>query len=139
MQALCVPLYATRPFPWNWVIYLPLLVGFSLAASLACALLLKWMLAAQQPFWALFRSIWQIIVVFCTGAGIIGYAVEQVQRKLRDKNLQLEQAVAKGNAIIEQQEQELTRAHEIQRNLLPKVLPALPAVEIVSAWRPARG
>jgi sigma-B regulation protein RsbU (phosphoserine phosphatase) len=138
VQAFCAPLYENRSFPWNWLILLLVLASCTLMAVLASALLLKWMVETNQPFGAIFREIWGINAVVCVGAGVIGFAVDQVQRKLREKNLQLEQAVAKGSAIIEQQEEELVRAHEIQRDLLPKILPALRAVELASAWQPAR-
>jgi len=138
LQAFLRPLYANRTFPWNRIIFLPIVTGFSIAAALSAVLLTKWMLADNRPFWEIFRSMWEIIVVFCMGAGVIGYAVDLVQRKLEEKNRQLEQAVAKGTAVIEQQEQELIRAQEIQRDLLPKTIPLLPNVEIVSAWQPAR-
>ncbi|HUI53242.1 MAG TPA: PP2C family protein-serine/threonine phosphatase [Terriglobales bacterium] len=131
-------LYANRPYPWNWVAYLIFLAFISFAASFAAVALLKWMVVRNQPYWGLFRLTWRSVVVICMGSGLVGYLVAQIQKKLRERNVQLEQAVAKGSAIIEQQEQELTRALEIQRDLLPKTLPQLPGIEIVSAWQPAR-
>lgn len=137
VQTLCAPFYERRPFPWNWVIFLLVLASCTLMAVLASTLLLKWMVETNQSYWAIFREIWRIIAVVSLGTGVIGFAVGEVQRKLQEKNRQLEQAVAKGTAVIEQQERELIRAHEIQRDLLPKILPTLPSVEMVSAWQPA--
>ena len=110
-------LHAKRPFPWNWVVYLLILPASSFAAAFAAVLLLKWMLIRNTPFWDLFRTTWRSVVVICMGTGIVGYLVAQIQSKLREKNLQLEEAVARGTAIIEQQEQELIRAHEIKKDL----------------------
>jgi sigma-B regulation protein RsbU (phosphoserine phosphatase) len=50
----------------------------------------------------------------------------------------LEQAVEKGTTALQQQEQELKRARDIQQDLMPKVLPQLPRVELAGAWQPAR-
>jgi sigma-B regulation protein RsbU (phosphoserine phosphatase) len=56
----------------------------------------------------------------------------------QEKNKQLEQAVEKGTTALQQQEQELNRARDIQQDLMPKVLPQLPRVELAGAWQPAR-
>jgi serine phosphatase RsbU (regulator of sigma subunit) len=72
------------------------------------------------------------------GAGIVSFAVTEVQRKLNDKNKALEQAVERSTIALHQQEQELSRALEIQRDLLPKELPQPPGIELAGAWQPAR-
>jgi len=138
LQVLGKQLHARRPFPWNWVIYLIFLALISFFASFGAAALLKWMVLRNQPYWGLFRLTWRSVMVICMGTGIVGYLVAEIQRKLRERNVQLEQAVAHGTAVIAEQEQELTRALEIQRGLLPKTLPQVPGIEIVSAWQPAR-
>lgn len=61
-----------------------------------------------------------------------------VQRKLNEKNRVLEQAVERSTIALHQQERELSRALEIQRDLLPKELPQLPGIELAGAWQPAR-
>jgi sigma-B regulation protein RsbU (phosphoserine phosphatase) len=138
LQVLGKQLHARRPYPWNWVIYLIFLTLISFLAAFGAVALLKWMVLRDQPYWGLFRTSWRSVVVICVGTGTVGYLVAEIHRKLREKNVQLEQAVAQGSAIIERQEEELTRALEIQRDLLPKALPQLPGIEIVSAWQPAR-
>ena len=72
------------------------------------------------------------------GREFVGYAVQEVQRKLQAKNKLLEQTVERSTAALAQQEQELTRACEIQAGLLPKVLPQHPNLELAGAWQPAR-
>jgi nitrate/nitrite-specific signal transduction histidine kinase len=79
-----------------------------------------------------------IVVVVCMGAGIVSFAVTQVQRKLSQKNKVLEQAVERSTIALHQQEQELSRALEIQKDLLPKELPQLTGIELAGAWQPAR-
>src|SRR6202035_5953409 len=74
-------------------------------------------------------------VLIATG---VGFGVEEVQRKLRERNQQLEQRVEKGTIALQQQEEELKRAREIQQMLLPSTLPQLAGVQIAGAWQPAR-
>lgn len=118
--------------------YAPILTASSFIGALLAVALLEWMNPNVPPFWMLFRLVWQAAVVINMGIGLVGYAVSDVHKRLKEKNKQLEETVAKGTVVIEQQEQELTRAREIQEGLLPKELPQLPGVEIVSAWKPAR-
>lgn len=138
VMTLPVRLYDQRPFPWNWVVFLPVLAVGSLLGSFAAVALLHWMRPEKLPFWNLFHDSWKIVMVVTMGSGIIGYAVTQLQRKLEDKNKLLEQVVARGSVALQQQEQELDRAREIQTDLLPKILPQLPGVEIAGEWQPAR-
>lgn len=131
-------LYEKRSFPWNWIVFVPLQLLAGIASAAACALVLRWMHVAREPLWVLFRQIAPLAVVACLIASTVAFVTSQKQRKLQEKNLQLEQAVARGTETILEQEQELERAREIQRNLLPRDLPQLPGIEIVSAWHPAR-
>ena len=48
------------------------------------------------------------------GPGICGFAATEVQRKLREKNEVLQQAVTRGSAALQQQGEELNRARDIQ-------------------------
>jgi phosphoserine phosphatase RsbU/P len=132
------PLYNRRPFPWNWVIFFPLMTAAGLASALLATILLRWLMPIPDPFWALFWKGAPISVVVCLAASTIGYVVGQVQSKLQEKNKQLERAVERGTIALQQQEQELNRAREIQQDLLPKTLPQLPGLELSGAWQPAR-
>jgi sigma-B regulation protein RsbU (phosphoserine phosphatase) len=134
----CVPLYNRRVFPWNWIVFVPIMIAASLASAIAAVVLLRWMLPVKQSFWALFLGVAPSGIVICMAAGIIGYLVSQIQEKLQEKNRQLQQAVEKGTTALQQQEQELDRAREIQQDLMPKTLPQLPRVELSGAWQPAR-
>src|SRR5258708_37874310 len=77
-------------------------------------------------------------MVISMGAGVVGYAVQGVQRKLQTKNKLLEEAVERGSAALAEKEQDLAGACEIQTGLLPKVLPQHPNLELAGAWQPAR-
>ncbi len=130
--------YSQRPFPWNWIVYLPMLAVSAVVAVLASVLLLTWILPEHVPFRTLFREAAPLGFVVTMAAGIIGYLVRQIQRRLELKNRQLELAVERGSSALLQQEQELRRAREIQQDLLPKTLPQLPGVQLAGAWQPAR-
>ncbi len=138
LQALVGRLYIDFTFPWNWMVFLPFLAMGSLLSALAAIILLRWMVPGAPPFWDVFHETWKIVMVVSMGTGVTGYAVQQWHRKLQKKNELLEQAVESGNVVVQQQEQELRRAFEIQRDLLPKVLPQLPSVGLAGAWQPAR-
>ena len=131
-------IYDHRPFPWNWILYIPLLAFGAFLSAFASVALLRWMHPSVGPYWPLFHAIWKIVVVACMVGGIAGYAVLKIQARLQAKNKLLEQAVERGTLQLQQQEQELKQALEIQKDLLPKELPQLPGMELAGAWQPAR-
>jgi sigma-B regulation protein RsbU (phosphoserine phosphatase) len=131
-------IYDPRTFPWNWILYIPLLAFGAFLSAFATVALLCWMHPSVGPYWQVFRASWKIVVVACTVGGIAGYAVLKIQARLGAKNKLLEQAVERGTLQLQQQEQELNQALEIQKNLLPKELPQLPGIELAGAWQPAR-
>ena len=130
-------IYTHRPFPWNWAFYIPLLAFGAFCGAFAAAALLCWMHPVGS-YWQAFRGSWKINVVACMVGGIAGYAALQIQERLQAKNKLLEQAVERGTLQLQEQEQELKRALEIQKNLMPKELPQLPGIELAGAWQPAR-
>lgn len=132
------PLYKRRSFPWNWVVFVPLMFVTGLVTTLLSCTLLRWIMPVNETFWTLFRESAPLVVVVCLASGIVAYLVSEVQEKLQEKNRQLQQAVEKGTTALHQQEQELNRAREIQQDLMPKELPQLPRVELAGAWQPAR-
>jgi phosphoserine phosphatase RsbU/P len=134
----CQPLYDRRPFPWNWVLYLPVLLAVSLVNTAASAEVVRWMRPGTPPVQEVFRGIAPLVITVTMTVGVISYLTQQRQRKLKEQNLQLEQAVERGTVALQQQEQEMSRAREIQQALLPKTLPQLPGVQIAGAWQPAR-
>jgi phosphoserine phosphatase RsbU/P len=138
VQVLTGHLYENLPFPWNWAVHLPIVAVGSFLSAFAAVALLRWMWPTGPSYWQMFRDSWKIVMVVSMGAGVVGYAVQRIQRRLQEKNKLLEQAVERGNVVLQQQEQELRRALDIQKDLLPKDLPQLPRVELSGAWQPAR-
>ena len=131
-------LYVRRPFPWNWVAFFPVQIVFGLICAAGSILFLQWTRIDPEPFPVLFARIGYFCIVIVIVANVVGFGVEQIQRKLKERNQLLEQTVEKGTIALQQQEEELKRAREIQQMLLPSTLPQLPGVQIAGAWQPAR-
>ena len=130
-------LYVTRPFPWNWVAFFPVQIVFGLICAVGSILFLQLTKIEPEPLSVLFGKIGYFCIVIVVIANVIGYGVEELQRNLRQRNQLLEQTVEKGTIALQQQEEELKRAREIQQMLLPSKLPQLAGTQIAGAWQPA--
>jgi serine phosphatase RsbU (regulator of sigma subunit) len=131
-------IYVGRPFPWNWVLFFPVQIAFGFVCAVGCVIFLQWTKIDPEPFGVLFGHIGYLTVVVVVIANIIMFAVEEFSRKLRERNELLEQTVEKGTIALQQQEEELKRAREIQQMLLPNTLPQLSGAQVAAAWQPAR-
>lgn len=131
-------LYVTRPFPWNWGAFSPVQIVFGVMCAVGSILFLQMTKIDPEPFSVLFAKIGYFCIVVVVIANIIGFGVEELQRKLKERNQLLEQTVEKGTIALQQQEEELKRAREIQQMLLPSTLPQPAGVQIAGAWQPAR-
>lgn len=131
-------LYVTRPFPWNWVAFFPVQIVLGLICAVASILFLQTTKIDTAPFSVLFARRGYFCIVVVVLANIIAFGVEELQRKLKQRNQLLEQTVEKGTIALQQQEEELKRAREIQQMLLPSKLPQPDGVQIAGAWQPAR-
>jgi len=131
-------LYVGRPLPWNWVAFFPIQIIFGVMCAVSSILFLQLTKIDPEPFWLLFSKIGYFCIVVVVIVNVIAYGVEELQRKLKQRNQVLEQTVEKGTIALQQQEEELKRAREIQQMLLPSKLPQLPGAQISGAWQPAR-
>jgi sigma-B regulation protein RsbU (phosphoserine phosphatase) len=138
LQAACRRLYVARPFPWNWVAFFPIQLMFAVICAVAAILFLQLTKIDREPFSPLFNRIGYFVIVVAVVTNVVTFGVEEFQRRLRERNQQLEQTVEKGTIALQQQEEELKRAREIQQMLLPSTLPQLARVQIAGAWQPAR-
>jgi sigma-B regulation protein RsbU (phosphoserine phosphatase) len=130
--------YVPRRYPWNWIIFIPVQLGFGMVCAVGSVLLLQLTRIDPEPFWVVYGRMGNLtIIVVLVVAGTM-FGIEQVQKKLRERNEQLEQTVEKGTIALQQQEEELKRAREIQQMLLPSKLPQLAGAQIAGAWQPAR-
>jgi len=131
-------LYADLRFPWNWVVFLPVQTGFGVLVGVVCALFLKLTRIDPEPFGTVFKRVGYLCMVVVVVTNMIIFSIEQVHRKLRQRNELLEQTVEKGTIALQLQEEELKRAREIQQMLLPNTLPQVAGATISVAWQPAR-
>jgi sigma-B regulation protein RsbU (phosphoserine phosphatase) len=131
-------LYVTRPFPWNWAAFLPVQIVIGVICAVSVVLFLELTKIDPEPFSSSFTRSGYFVIVVTVVTNVVLFGVEEVQRKLKERNQQLEQTVEKGTIAQQQQEEELKRAREIQQMLLPSTLPQLAGVQIAGAWQPAR-
>jgi phosphoserine phosphatase RsbU/P len=138
LQLACRRLYVPRPFPWNWVAFFPIQIVFGVMCAVAAVLFLQVTRIDREPFAAQFARFGYFVVVITVLTNVVLFGVEEFSRALRKRNQQLEQTVEIGTIALQQQEEELKRAREIQQMLLPSTLPQLAGVQIAGAWQPAR-
>ena len=131
-------LYVPRPFPWNWVAFVPVQLVIGVICAVGVIFFLELTKVDREPFSSVFTRIGYFVIVVTVVTNVIGFGVEEVQRKLKERNQQLEQTVEKGTIAQQEQQEELKRAREIQQMLLPSTLPQLAGVQIAGAWQPAR-
>jgi len=138
LAILCRRFYVTRPFPWNWVVFFPVQIVFGFLCAFGSIGFLQVTRIDREPFRIIFGQIGYMTIVIAVISNVIMFAVEEFQKKLKERNELLEQTVEKGTIALQQQEEELKRAREIQQMLLPSKLPQLPGAQISGAWQPAR-
>jgi sigma-B regulation protein RsbU (phosphoserine phosphatase) len=131
-------LYADHRFPYNWLLYLVFLSGVVVPVYLVSSTLV-WVIAppSHQPLGHYLLTGWKfpILVTYVFGLAIFLY--ETTKKRLEARNQELQRSLESGAAQLEQREEELRRAREIQQSLLPKEIPQLPGFEVAGAWRPA--
>ena len=138
LQFTCRRLYVARHFPWNWVAFFPVQLMFGVICAVAAIFFLQLTKVARVSFSFLFTRIGYFVIVVAVVTNVVLFGVEELQRKLRERNQQLEQSVETGTIAQQQHEEEHKRAREIQQMLLPSTLPQLAGVQIAGAWQPAR-
>jgi sigma-B regulation protein RsbU (phosphoserine phosphatase) len=132
------PLYAERPFPYNWLVFLPILMAMVLPVYLISSIFV-WVIAPPTPqtYEHLIRTGWKLPFLVTFVYGVLSFLYYSTKERLEQRNVELQHSVELGTAQLELQEQELQRAQEIQRSLLPKQIPQIPGFEVAGAWQPA--
>jgi sigma-B regulation protein RsbU (phosphoserine phosphatase) len=135
---LTAPLFGKRPFPWDWFIYLCILLPVAAVAS-SIALVASRIAYGQRehlfsPDWSVIRTGTFISLI----TGIAVYLSAKTRGKLEARNRQLEQQVTLGEIKLQAHDAELKTAHEIQAHLLPREIPQVRPFQIACAWEPAR-
>jgi len=132
-------LLSERPFPYNWLAFLAVLVVLTPPVYVIASVVVWWIAPpSPQPLWQLITTGWKFPFLVTLVFSVITFLYGTTKEHLERRNVELQRSVELGAARIEMQEQELERAREIQQSLLPKDIPQLPGFEIAAAWRPAR-
>ena len=135
-------LYEERPFPYNILIFVPLLIVLTVPIYLITSVVV-WLVAPPFPLALsdLIMSQWKFSFVVTFAFGVPSFLYHSTKEHLERRNVELQQTVeqgtARGSARLEMQEAELERASEIQQSLLPRNIPQLRGFEVAGAWQPA--
>lgn len=132
-------LYGDRSFPYNWLYYLLTLAAVLVPVYLVSAGIV-WSIAPPSPqtLAHYVRTGWKFPILVSFVFGVAHFLHRTTKERLERRNRELQHTLESGAAQLEQQEEELQRAREIQQSLLPKMIPQLPGFEVAGAWRPAR-
>jgi phosphoserine phosphatase RsbU/P len=132
-------LYSERPFPYDWLVFLAILLVLTTPVFLISSVFV-WLLAPPTPQ-TLFHLItrgWKFPFLVTIVFGILSYLYGSTKERLERRNVELQHSVETSTAQLEQQDQELQRALEIQQSLLPAKIPQIAGYSIAGAWQPAR-
>ncbi len=131
------PLYEKRVFPYDLLIFLPVLLVVTVPVYLLTTVMV-WLVALRGAvtLTALLMA-WKFPAVATLVFGIFFFVSGRTRERLERRNVELEQTVERRTAQIAMQEQELERAREIQSSLLPKEIPQLAGFEVAGQWQPA--
>ena len=132
-------LFTGKPFPYNWVIFLAVLMVLSVPVYLISTAVV-WLIIrpASLTLSNLIETQWRFPLVATFVFGGASFMHQTTKDRLERRNRELQQSVEKGAEQLELQAQEMQRAREIQQSLLPKEIPQLAGFEVAAAWRPAR-
>jgi sigma-B regulation protein RsbU (phosphoserine phosphatase) len=132
------PLYWGRRFPYDWLAFAATLAVVLIPVYVISAALVYWIARpTDQPLRQYLLTGWRFPILFTAVFSIGVFLYEVTKKRLEERNQELQQSLAQGTAQLQQQEEELRRAREIQQSLLPKEIPQLPGFEVAGAWRPA--
>jgi sigma-B regulation protein RsbU (phosphoserine phosphatase) len=131
-------LFSDKPYPFNLLIYLLVLLGLAVPVYLISAAIL-WFIAppVSQTLSHLITTGWKIPLLVIIVFGVSRFLYHTTKERLEQRNVELQHSVERSTIQLEMQDQELERAHEIQQSLLPGKIPQIPGFEVAGAWQPA--
>jgi sigma-B regulation protein RsbU (phosphoserine phosphatase) len=132
-------LYSERPFPYNWLIFLPILL-LLLTPVYAASSVIVWLIAPPTPqtLGHLLRTGWKFPFLMTFVFSALVFLYHSTKDRLQRRNRELQRSLELGAARIEMQDQEFERAREIQQSLLPREIPQIPGFDVAGLWQPAR-
>jgi len=133
------PLYADKKPPWNWLIFLLVIIAVGISGSiLADTIILLLFRGVYSDFPRRILADVPIGTLVTLVFGSITYRFEEQRAHLEARQLELQRQVQLGRVKEQSHEAELAQAHEIQRHLLPQETPQLAGFQIACAWQPAK-
>jgi len=131
-------LYWDKPFPYNWLIFLPILLALAIPIYVISSAVV-WLIAPPTPqtLSHLVRTGWRFPYLIAFVFGTVSFLYHTTRERLERRNAELQHSVESGAARLKMREQELERAREIQQSLLPREIPQIPGFEVAGAWQPA--
>jgi phosphoserine phosphatase RsbU/P len=132
-------LYARRPFPYNWLIFLALLFVLMFPVYIITSVIV-WSIAPPAPgsLRNLITEGWKFPLLITLAFSVMAFLYNTTKQRLEQRNVELQRSAELSAARLQMQDQELERAREIQESLLPKDIPQLAGFEVSAAWHPAR-
>ena len=132
-------LFTGKPFPYNWMIFLAVLMVLSVPVYLISTAAV-WLIIrpASVTLLNLVETAWRFPFVATLVFGGVSFMHQTTKDRLEQRNRELQKSLDTGAQQLELQAQEMRRAREIQQSLLPKEIPQLAEFEVAAAWRPAR-
>src|ERR1039458_8570245 len=111
-------LFSEKPFPFNWLIFLPTLTTLTVPVYLISTTIV-WLISPPGPqtLSHLLLTGWKFPFLVTFVFGFVSFLHQTTKDRLEKRNLELEQSVKQGAAQLEKQEEEMQRASEIQRSL----------------------
>lgn len=130
--------YSRFRFPFDWIAFL-IFLSLTAVVSVFLTVTIE-MLVYGIPFGLFFaqvRGTGKFVFTVILIVGSIRHLYSETRDRLERKNRELQRAVEMGNTRSKQQEQELSKAREIQEGLLPKRISQIKGLEVAGTWQPA--
>jgi len=138
LTRLSFPYFENKPLHY-WIVSLALLLALTpVMVTVTTGIVFGLVDRPGGSFWNYLLTSWKFPSIATVTFGIAFQAYTVTKYRLERRNRELEQTVKSDILERELQEEELNRAREIQRALLPKELPRIDGFEIAGFWEPAR-
>lgn len=131
-------LYIEKKPLYYWMFFLTLLLALTpLMVTITTAIVFWLVDRPGGAYWNYLFTSWKFPSIATVTFGIAFQIHTVTKCSLERRNRELQQTVESDTAQRELQEQELSRAREIQQAFLPKEIPQIDGFEIAGTWEPA--
>jgi hypothetical protein len=114
-------LFSGRPFPFNWLIFLPTLLALTVPVYLISTAIV-WFVSPPSPqtLSHLLLTGWKFPFLVTFVFGFVSFLHQTTKDRLEQRNQELERSVKQGAAQLEKQEEELQRAERFNNRFCPR-------------------